>query len=103
MAHGSVGSAANEARVRLLGAGHRDPGARMDAELLARHALGWDRATWLTGAQSAASPEFLHTYRGLVDRRARHEPIAYITGAREFYGRGFLVSPAVLIPRPETE
>jgi len=103
VADDSVGGAAKDARIRLLGAGHRDPGARMDAELLARHALGWDRVTWLTRAQLAASPEFLHAYRGLVDRRARHEPIAYITGTREFYGREFLVSPAVLIPRPETE
>jgi release factor glutamine methyltransferase len=47
--------------------------------------------------------DFAATYDGLIDRRTRREPIAYITGVQEFWNRDFAVSPAVLIPRPETE
>jgi release factor glutamine methyltransferase len=76
---------------------------RSDAELLLRHVLHCDRA-WLL-----AHPEILLTdtqaaeYAALLARRAQHEPIQYILGEQEFYGLRFRVTPAVLIPRPETE
>jgi release factor glutamine methyltransferase len=55
------------------------------------------------GNRSEAPAAFSDELRALVTRRAAREPVAYLTGRREFYGRTFRVSPAVLIPRPETE
>lgn len=105
-----VGAAASVARLiddattRLsaaLGLGRRE--ARIEARALAVHA--WQVGTaWLIahdtdvpdGAQRAA-------FLALLDQRLAGRPVAYLTGAREFYGRPFLVTPDVLIPRPETE
>jgi release factor glutamine methyltransferase len=75
----------------------------VDARVLLAHVTG------RTSAELAAHPENQMraqqetAYRELVERRAAGEPVAYLTGGREFYGRQFKVSPAVLIPRPETE
>ncbi len=91
------------ARQRLLAAGLDQRHAHLDPEVLARHLLQWDHATWITRADEPASPEFLAAFTALIDRRAAREPVAYITGSREFYGRDFIVNPDVLIPRPETE
>ena len=77
--------------------------SRRDAMLLARWRLGWTAATWLTRSYKPVPPGFLPGFQALVGRRARREPIAYITGEREFYGRVFEVTRDVLIPRPETE
>lgn len=77
--------------------------AALDAEVLARHALGWDRPQWIAGARDEAPENFAARFDALVARRAGGEPVAYITGVREFWGLDFEVSPAVLIPRPETE
>lgn len=76
---------------------------RRDAQVLAAHAWGVDRP-WLVAHDRdiLKASEFRELQR-LVDERARGVPVAYLTGAREFYGRRFAVSPAVLIPRPETE
>jgi release factor glutamine methyltransferase len=92
------------AAVRTLGAAgfSRDDAGR-DAAVLARDVLGWDTATWLV-RQCEAEPEyFSRLFRLRIARRATHEPVAYITGEREFYGRSFVVNHHVLIPRPETE
>ena len=76
---------------------------RCDALVLFRHATGHDRA-WLIGHdQDEVSPEHGAAFRALAERRLAGEPVAYLTGEREFFGRPFAVSPAVLIPRPETE
>lgn len=75
----------------------------LDAELLARHVLRWDRARWLADSRAEAPAGFAAAFNALVDRRASGEPVAYIIGKREFWGLDFEVSPAVLIPRPETE
>jgi release factor glutamine methyltransferase len=76
---------------------------RLDAELLAAHALGLRRLDLYLQFDRPLDEEELAPIRGLLRRRAAGEPIAYILGEREFYGRSFTVSPAVLIPRPETE
>ena len=84
-------------------AGQAPADARRDVAVIARAILGWDTARWLL-AQRDTVPANLDASAGaLLSRRARHEPVAYLIGTREFYGRDFVVSPAVLIPRPETE
>jgi release factor glutamine methyltransferase len=77
--------------------------ANLDARLLAQHVLGWDTARLLARAGEAAPEEFEAAYEPLVARRAIREPLAYITGHREFFGLELEVTPDVLIPRPETE
>lgn len=71
--------------------------------MLALHVLGWDRTALITRADEPLTGAFLDAYDRLIARRSLHEPVAYIVGEREFYGRPFKVSPAVLIPRPESE
>lgn len=87
----------------MLAAGLDARHAYLDPEVLARHVLGWDRATWIIRAGDPAPPEFVQKFEALVARRANREPVAYIVGSREFYGRDFAVTRDVLIPRPETE
>lgn len=74
--------------------------ARLDAEVLMAHALGASRSDLLLRHMRSEAPE---TFEALVERRMRHEPVAYITGMAEFYGLDFAVSPAVLIPRGDSE
>lgn len=76
---------------------------RLDAELLLAHCLGLSRAPFHSNLQQAISPAELISYRRLIERRVRHEPVAYIIGNKEFYGLDFYVDQRVLIPRPETE
>lgn len=92
-----------QARSRLVHAGIPDQDAALDAEVLARHALGWDRATLLSRGREAAPADFAERFDALVSRRVLREPVAYIVGHREFWGLEFEVTPDVLIPRPETE
>jgi release factor glutamine methyltransferase len=77
--------------------------ARLDAELLLRHVLGWDRATWVARRDDAVPPDLDARSAPLVARRIAREPVAYIRGVQAFYGREFAVGPGVLVPRPETE
>lgn len=91
------------ARARLAAAGIESGEAGRDAVLLARHILEWDRATLYANYDDAPAQEFLDRFDALIERRARREPVAYIRGVQEFWSRDFLVNPAVLIPRPETE
>jgi release factor glutamine methyltransferase len=79
------------------------PSARLDAELLVGCALSLDRVKLYLDLDRPLAPDELARVRGLVVRRRKREPIAYILGEREFYRRRFEVSPAVLIPRPDTE
>ncbi|MBM3460199.1 MAG: peptide chain release factor N(5)-glutamine methyltransferase, partial [Armatimonadetes bacterium] len=79
------------------------PGARWDAEILLAFCLGRDR-TYLYGHPEAAlDPAVQVTYEALLTRRERREPLAYLTGYREFLGLRLQIGPGVLIPRPETE
>ncbi|MEW6320394.1 MAG: peptide chain release factor N(5)-glutamine methyltransferase [Acidobacteriota bacterium] len=99
----TIAAAAAAARARFVEAGIAAEEAALDAELLARHVLGWDRATWLARVTETPPPAFERAYDALVRRREAREPVAYIRGVQEFWSRAFLVGPAVLIPRPETE
>lgn len=90
---------AGAAAKRLEAAGLED--ARFEAEVLAREAAGISRAAYFAGA--VLSGEAQERLEGWLARRAAREPLAYITGWREFYGRRFAVGRGVLIPRPETE
>ena len=93
----------SEAARRLAEAGIDARDAAFDAEVLARHALGWDRATYLARWREPAPAGFEDRFEPLVARRGRREPVARITGRREFWGLDFEVAPAVLVPRPESE
>lgn len=73
---------------------------RLDAELLLAHALGVSRSELLLRHQGAPVPP---TFAALLERRLAHEPIAYILGHQEFYGLDLVVTPAVLIPRGDSE
>jgi release factor glutamine methyltransferase len=77
--------------------------ARLHAELLAMHLLGCDRAYLFAHPERILSAVEQTQYEELVGRRASGEPLQYLTGHQEFWRADFLVSPAVLIPRPETE
>jgi release factor glutamine methyltransferase len=76
---------------------------RLDAELLLSHALSSSRIGLIVDAKRPLSADELARFRELVKRRRGREPIAYILGHREFYGRTFRVDRRVLIPRPDTE
>lgn len=79
------------------------PSHTLAAELLLMHALGRDR-TWLYAhSETTLDPGIVESYFALIARRVAGEPTQYITGKQEFWGLEFEVTPAVLIPRPETE
>jgi release factor glutamine methyltransferase len=77
--------------------------ATLDAGLLLAHTLQTTRVRLMSDAESAVEPAALGRYRTLIERRARGEPLAYLTGTREFWSLPLRVSRAVLVPRPETE
>lgn len=77
--------------------------ARLDAELLLAHTLKIRRLDLYLQFDRPLKPEELADYKSLVQRRILHEPVAYITGKKEFWSREFFVTPDVLIPRPDTE
>lgn len=87
----------------LVAAGIEPAEAARDVLFLAMHTLGWDRATLHARDLEPPPGTFAAAYNAAIARRTRREPIAYITGVQEFWNRDFAVSPAVLIPRPETE
>ena len=92
-----------EAHAALREAGVAADESALDAELLAREVLGWDRARFFAHDTDPATPGFLQSYRALVARRAAREPVSQILGRREFWGLDFEITPDVLTPRPETE
>ncbi len=78
-------------------------GSRLEAEILLAHALHKNRAWLYAHPDQMLEASHAATLKNLVERRCAGEPVAYLIGMREFYGREFLVTPDVLIPRPETE
>ena len=100
----TVSEALRWARDALVAAGPEatdTPG--LDADVLLRHVLGWERSDLFTRDHEAVSPTVWRRFRALVERRARAEPVAYLIGVREFAGLLFRVDRRVLIPRPDTE
>jgi release factor glutamine methyltransferase len=91
------------ARERLIRAGIPPDQAGIDAEVLIRHVLGWDRAKYLASRHEPLPSTASFPFEAALAERERRVPVAYITGHREFWGLDFDVSPAVLIPRPESE
>src|SRR5437764_14917782 len=79
------------------------PSPRLNAELLLMFVLGCDRAYLFAHPERVLRPEEQSQYDEVVHERARGCPTQYITGHQEFWGLALLVSPAVLITRPETE
>ncbi len=86
-------------RLREAGIEH----AEHDAEVLLRHVLAWDRARLLVDSASALAPPAESAFLALVTERAGRRPLQHLTGTQWFWKHEFLVSPDVLIPRPETE
>lgn len=89
------------ALARRLGLGTAE--ARLEAQVLLGHALGKPRAWLIAHGDDPLDTEQTAAFADLFDRRWGGEPVAYIFGEREFYSLNFKVTPAVLIPRPETE
>ena len=86
---------------RFASAGVDSP--RLSAQVLLAHVLGLPRLEMLLDARTPVADDVAEAMKALAQRRLHGEPVAYIVGTKEFYGLDFHVSPAVLIPRPETE
>jgi release factor glutamine methyltransferase len=93
---------ARRALARMFAAAGFDTPA-LDARVLVGHALGLDHAALVTAAEHALDPEKRERIAAMAARRLAHEPVARIVGMKEFWGLSVGVSPAVLVPRPETE
>lgn len=90
----TLGEALQAARARI---------DAVDARLLLQHATGLSHAQLVAYPERMVDAAQLAAFDALVARRAAGEPVAYLIGWREFYGRRFAVAPGVLIPRPDTE
>ena len=99
----SLHTALASARSRLVSAGIAPDEAAIDVPLFACTILGWDRARLLSEQSRPAPVSLEPRFSQWIARRIAHEPAAYIVGHREFWGLDFVVTPAVLIPRPESE
>ena len=96
-----IGDARRWAGEKLTRAGVRS--TALAADLLLGFTLGWDRVRIISHMEQPIDEDRWNHFKNLVARHALGEPLHYITGEREFYGLSFRVTPAVLIPRPETE
>src|ERR1044072_1154465 len=97
----TIAQALAEGSRRLERAGADE--ARRTAGVLLAHRLKVDRTHLLTRPEQTISDEDYEFYLRMIGRRAAGEPLQYVAGHQEFYKLDFLVTPAVLIPRPETE
>ena len=102
---GTVAAALGAARARLSRPDSvvRAESPALDAEVLLRAVLGRSRAALVAHPEAPLAPQQWQRLAGLLERRAAGEPVAYLTGSKEFMGLTFAVGPAVLIPRPDTE
>lgn len=82
---------------------HHIDSPRLTAEILLAHVLEINRIDLYLRFDQPLNKQELSVFKGLIKRRLHREPVAYITGTREFWGIDFTVTPDVLIPRPETE
>lgn len=96
-----IGELANAGARRLERAGVDSP--RLCACLIMGHVLGLDRLACILRAREESGQQNEKIFNQLVARRESGEPLAYVLGRREFYGRDFIVGPGVLVPRPESE
>jgi release factor glutamine methyltransferase len=99
----TIAAVVARARQRLLAGGVPADEAPGDAEVLARHVLGWDLTQYAGGRREAPPADFSFRYDALIARRLTREPVSQIVGHREFWGLDFEVTRDVLTPRPETE
>src|SRR5438477_2739082 len=97
----TVAALLDEAAGRLAAAGIAT--ARLDAELLLRHVLGWTRADVVARLGETVPSPAADLFREAVAGRARRRPLQHLTGIQAFWRHEFIVTPDVLIPRPETE
>lgn len=95
----TLGQAVRDAATRLAGF----PTPMLDARILVRHALGVSPAEMIARDNEALTEEQRRAVDALLQRRLRHEPVAYIVGRKEFWGLEFETAPGVLVPRPDTE
>jgi release factor glutamine methyltransferase len=82
---------------------HHSESPRLDAEVMLAHVLDWQRVELYTHYDEEVGERSRARFRELVKRRATGSPVAYLVGRKEFYSLAFTVTPAVLIPRPESE
>ena len=100
----SIRSALLQAQLKLNNAPELDAiDGRFESQLLLQHLLNANRAWLIAHENDTLSTDVQARFDYLVNRRADGEPIAYILGNREFYGLNLTVTPATLIPRPDTE
>jgi len=97
----SLAEAVNSATIQLSAAGIAN--ARLDAEVLLSYVLKKNRVWLITHRDDRLDDPSSAMFRSALERRAKREPLQYIIGSQEFWGLEFMVTPAVLIPRPETE
>jgi release factor glutamine methyltransferase len=97
----TIGTVSKWATDDFRGRGIDNP--RLDAEVLLAWSLGITRTKLIVDFERELTPDELGRFRDLVKRRRAHEPVAYLRGEREFFGRPFRVDSRVLIPRPDTE
>jgi release factor glutamine methyltransferase len=97
----TLGDLVRTAQKRIAASGSDSP--RLDAEVLLRHVIHVDRVGLFMRLDEHASQGVAEAFLDLVERRVTGQPVAYLTGMREFMGLAFHVTPDVLIPRPETE
>lgn len=100
----SIAAILQEARLNLMAALALNPAdAALEARVLLSHTLEQDRSYLIAYSDTEISKEQQLRFQILLHQRCEGMPVAYLTGQREFYGLNFAVTPAVLIPRPETE
>ena len=95
----TIAQALKQAQIRL----ESWPNASLDAETLLADLLHKDRSWLLAHGEQTLNASYLSAFEKRVERRAKREPLAYIVGHQPFYGRDFMVTSDVLVPRPESE
>jgi len=97
----TIGRVLKWTQEHFAGRGVRTP--RLDAELIVAHALDMDRVGLYVQSDQPLVPDERERIKALIRRRLDGEPVAYITGVKEFWGMALRITPDVLVPRPETE